>query len=420
MMLLLRPRLANGLRERLGAVSCPRSGSVWVHGASVGEALASARLIEELVSRHRSVVASVATETGRQALGRAMPDLPCILAPIDHPWCVERALARIQPSVLVLIETELWPFWIAAARRRGIPVLVASGRLSDRSFPRYRRVRWLLSGTLRSLDAVGARSPLDAERFASLGVPRDRVRVTGDLKLEPRSDVSVLATDLVRALSEVPVFVAGSTHEGEEEAASRVLDACRERGLPVAMVLAPRHPERLAKVERSLRDAGHPVIRRSKLDGGVLSPGQVLLLDTIGELGAVYSAAAVAFVGGSLVPIGGHNLLEPLFVGCPVLFGPHVNEVRILAELAQASGAGVCVESTDALVTSAVELLADADARRSRGMGAKAFLEVHRGGAKRIADLVDEVAPLPPSDLDGAAAIQDEVPIGPTPEGSET
>jgi len=419
MLVLLRPRLATGLSERLGSVSCPVDGPVWVHGASVGEALASVRLIEELEARGRNVVASVATETGRQALERALPELTCILAPIDHPWCVERALKRIAPSALVLIETELWPFWIAAAKRRGVPVLVASGRLSDRSFPRYRRLRWLLMKTLRRLDAVGARSPLDAERFAALGVPRERIRVTGDLKLEPRSDGTALATDLVRALSEVQIFVAGSTHEGEEGAAVEVLAACRARELPVALVLAPRHPERLVAVEHELLAAGHSVIRRSELDGRVLASGNILLLDTIGELAAIYSAAAVAFVGGTLVPIGGHNLLEPLFAGCPVLFGPHVNEVRTLAELAQASGAGVGVENTAALVASAVELLENSEVRRGRGMGAKAFLEEHRGGAVRIANLIDEVAPLAlHGDAGLRAPAQNETPAAAKPDGS--
>ena len=299
--LALRRGWREGAGQRLGRLVRMTPGSVWVHASSAGEVRAAARLIEALRSQRLPVFASASTLTGRELLQAMLPGVPGALAPVDHLWCVESALARVQPGLLVLIETELWPSWIAAASRRGIPVAVISGRLSDRSFPRYRRLRPLFAPTLRRLDAVGARSSLDAERFAALGVPRERIELTGDLKLEAPVAEVALAADLARALSQVPVFVAGSTHPGEEGTAVAVLERCRSQGLAAAAVVAPRHLERAAAAERELCDAGLAVRRRSRLTGPPLGDGEVLLLDTLG----------VAF--GQLIGIAGHRQSAPGF-----------------------------------------------------------------------------------------------------------
>ena len=387
----LRRDLRVGLRQRLGIIRPPGAGRVWVHGSSVGEALAALRLVDRLRADGRDVFASASTPTGRQMLRSVMPELPCAIAPLDHPWCVASALSRVEPKLLALVETELWPTWIAAAKRRGTPVVVVSGRLSDRSFPRYRRVRRLLGPTLRRLDAVGARSDLDAARFVELGVPEERVCVTGDLKLEPPEGVTTLAMDLVRALSEVPVIVAGSTHPGEEEPAHQALIACEQAGLRAALVVAPRHPKRADQLQRELRAAGRRVRRRSSLEGPPLESGEILLLDTLGELPGVYAAASVAFVGGSLSPVGGHNLIEPIFAGCPVVFGPHVHNVRVHAELVESSGAGVGVENVEQLSAAIVEALRDPEARRKRVAKGQEALAAHRGTARRTVALIDDM-----------------------------
>lgn len=387
----LRRDLRVGLRQRLGLLPPPGPGRVWVHGSSVGEALAALRLVDSLRASGRTVFASASTPTGRQMMRAAMPELPSTLAPLDHPWCVESALARVEPELLALVETELWPSWIAAARRRGIPVVIVSGRLSDRSFPRYRRLQRLLAPTLRRLDAVGARSDLDAARFVELGVAEERVSVTGDLKLEPPEGVASLATDLVRALSEVPVIVAGSTHPGEEEPAVVALSACEQAGLAASLVIAPRHLQRADQLERELRAAGRRVRRRSRLEGPPLESGEILLLDTLGELSAVYATASVAFVGGSLGAVGGHNLIEPIFAGCPVVFGPHVHNVRVHAELAESSGAGVRVADAEGLASAIVGALRDPESRRARVTKGQQALAAHRGTARRTAQLIDDV-----------------------------
>ena len=386
----LRQDLRVGLRQRLGLVPEQSPGRIWVHGSSVGEAVAALRLVDSLHANGHAVFASASTPSGHQMM-RAMPELPCSLAPLDHPWCVGVALSRVAPQLLALVETELWPCWIAGAKRRGIPVVIVSGRLSDRSFRRYWRIRRLLSRTLRRLDAVGARTELDASRFIDLGVPADRVSVTGDLKLEPPLAAPTLAIDLVRALSEVQVFVAGSTHPGEEEHALAALTACEVAGLPVGLVVAPRHLQRVDQVERDLLAAGRVVRRRSRLDASPLAAGEVLLLDTLGELSAIYAAAAVAFVGGSLVRLGGHNLVEPISAGCPVLFGPNVDNVRVHAELALASGAGTRIADGAALAAAVVVALCDSEARRARIARGREALTAHRGTAARTCLLLEDV-----------------------------
>jgi 3-deoxy-D-manno-octulosonic-acid transferase len=392
--LVLRPGWRVGLGERLGGVERREPGSVWVHAASVGEALAALRLIERLRASGCRVFASVSTHAGKEVMRGALPDLPCVLAPLDHPWCVSRALARVRPEILVLVETELWPSWISAARRRGVPVVVTSGRLSDRAFGRYRRLLWLMGRTLRRLDAVGARTQVDAERFIALGVPSERVSVTGDLKLEPGERAAHLATDLVHALSEVAVFIAGSTHEGEEDAALHALSHCEAEGFSMALVLAPRHMERADAVEREIRASGRQLYRRTALQGQVLACGDVLLLDTLGELAALYAAAAVSFVGGSLVPIGGHNILEPVLAGCPVLYGPHLENVRASVELLEESGAGRRVADAKELAYAVQEALADPESRKLRGAQGRAALDLHRGTAERTVAFI--ASRLPP------------------------
>ena len=389
--LAVRPRARIGLGERLGAHPWRAPGALWVHAASVGEVLAAARLVDALRARGHAVVTSAVTPAGREVMARARPDVSCHLAPLDHPWCVERALARVRPAALVLVETELWPCWIAAAGRRGVPVLLVSGRLSDRSYPRYRRLAWIVAPTLRRLAAVGARSEADAARFLELGAAPGRVAVTGDLKLEVDAQPAVLPADLERLFGALPLVVAGSTHPGEEEAVLAALDAAERAGLAAALVLAPRQRERALEVARLVRRRGRALRLRSSPGALALRPGEVLLLDSLGELPALWGRADVAFVGGTLVGVGGHNVLEPVAAARPVLFGPHTENVRQASELAALSGAGLPVADGDALGAALCALLRDPRGARERGERGRALLLAHRGSAARAAALVDAV-----------------------------
>jgi 3-deoxy-D-manno-octulosonic-acid transferase len=379
------PRWRIGLRERLGAAPRVLSGAVWVHAASVGEILAAARLVDRLRQDRHRVVTSTFTVSGRDVMRRSRPDIPCHLAPLDHPWCAALALSRVSPAALVLVETELWPSWIAAAQRRGVPTLVISGRVSDRSFPRYRRLSRLVARSLRRLTFIGARTERDAERFLALGAPAGRVSVIGDLKLEVDEKPPALARDLAAWLGEVPLFIAGSTHRGEEDAALSALAAAEQSGHRAALVLAPRQPARADEVASLAASAGRRVHRRGALDGGPLAAGEVLVLDTVGELASLFGRADVAFVGGTLVPRGGHNLLEPVLAGRPVIFGPHTENAPHVAELLQRSSAGLAVADADALAAAVVAALKDPETWSARGAAGREDLARHRGAADRAA-----------------------------------
>jgi 3-deoxy-D-manno-octulosonic-acid transferase len=387
---LARPRWRTGLSERLGAhpAAHPIEPPVWVHGASVGEIRAALPLLDALAARGHAVVASTMTATGRAVARAARPVLATGLAPLDHPWAVARALARVRPKALVFIETELWPSWVRAAGERGIPALVVSARLSERSFARWRRLGGALRPTLGRYRAIAARSEADAARFVALGAPRERVSVCGDLKLDAEP-AGPPAADLAALIGDVPLVVAGSTHEGEEAAALAALAAAEQAGLPAALVLAPRHPERFARAAEIAAQAGRRVRRRSAPGPGALAAGEVLLLDTLGELASLYGRARVAFVGGTLAPVGGHNLLEPARAGCPVLFGPHVENTRESAALLLDRAAAERVPDAVALARAVVEALAQPAAARARGARGAEALAAHRGAAARCVELIE-------------------------------
>ncbi len=388
--LLLRPHWRVGIDERLGRREEGPRGAAWVHGASVGEIRAATRLIDAITRRGVPVAATTTTTTGRDLLRRIRPEVPSALAPFDHPWCVERALEAVAPRALVLVETELWPVLISAAHRRDVPVAVVSARISERSFPRYRRVAPLLQNTIRRLACIGARGERDAERFVALGVAPHRVEVTGDLKLEPPVDAARVAPDLEAILGEVPLLVAGSTHEGEEAAALSALAAAEAAGIPLALVIAPRHPARGEAAAQVCEQAGRLVRRRSNAGFSTLAPGEVLLLDTLGELAGLYARCEVAFVGGTLSPVGGHNVLEPLQQGRPVVFGPHVENAAESAKLALTTGAGFQVEDVAGLRERVLELLQNPQKTRARADAAREKLEAHRGATERTLALLDQ------------------------------
>lgn len=394
--LLVRPDWRVGLDQRLGAFPAPRSPvpearPVWVHGASVGEIRAALGIIDGLRGRGLPVVGSTTTVTGLELLQTLRPGISTGLAPLDHPWCAERALREAAPCALVLMETELWPCWIAAAHRLGIPVVSVSSRLSDRSFRRYRRVAGIVRPTLQRLAAIGARSEMDAERFLALGAPPERVSVTGDLKLELPA-LPALSPDLEKALAgDIPILAAGSTHEGEEQAVLGALAEVEARGRAMGLVLAPRHLGRRSAVAGAVVRFGRRPRRRTELDGAPLRAGEVLILDTLGELAPLYARVTVAFVGGTLVPLGGHNLLEPLHQGRPVLFGPHTENVRAAAELLTRTGAGRCISGAEDLAKAVLDVLADPAGWSARTAIGRAVLDAHRGATHRTLDLVSRV-----------------------------
>ncbi len=393
--LALRPRWRAGLSERFGLHPRLGGGAVWVHAASVGEIRAGSRLVDRLLDRGRPVRTSTTSLTGRAAMRGLRPRVPCHLAPADHPWCTALSLARSQPAALTLVEAELWPSWIRAARRRRIPVLLVSGRVSDRSFARQRRlVRWV-GPLLRSLSAIGARTGQDAERLLALGARPETLSVSGDLKLDAEQKPPAPDPELERLLGRAPLLVAGSTHAGEEEALLAALDALEASGVAPILALAPRRPERVDEVLRLLRRSGRSWRRRTRAGDLPLQGGEVLVLDTIGDLAGLYARAALAFVGGTLAAVGGHNVIEPAGVGCPVVVGPHTGSVRHAVAILADCGALRPVPDAASLAPALGAWLRAPAAARHAGEAGRRALEEHRGSAARAASLVESVLGTP-------------------------
>ena len=349
-----------------------------------------ARLHPGLVERGFPVTASLFTTTGCRRFAELVEEADCSLAPLDHPWVIDRVLSTLDPVALVLVETELWPSMISGCSRRRIPIAILSGRLSDRSFQNYMKTRSFWARQLARIDRIGARSDVDAERFVALGARPDCVEVTGDLKLEPLSATPAVKPDLAAMLGDCTLFVAGSIHPGEEGAALEVLDACEKAGLEVGLVLAPRHLDRIDDLMESVRRSGRTPTRRSQAGTPPLRPGQVLVLDTLGELSHCYAQAKAAFVGGTLVPSGGHNLLEPAQYGVPTSFGPFVENVRESAELLESTGAGLRVRDAGALARWAVEILGHVGPHPSGEAGLE-MIETHRGSLERSLTLLSRL-----------------------------
>lgn len=381
------------LGERFGFGKRVASPSLWLHAVSVGEVSAAAALVQALRARHPDLpfVLTTATPTGRaQAAMLFGADVEVRFLPYDTPGAVRRFLARTRPRAAIIMETELWPNLLHECGRRGVPVLFASARLAARSVPRYRRFGSLFSAGLRNA-WVAAQSAADADRFMALGADPTRTHVAGNLKFDMQLGGAVArhGHELRRRyLGTRAAWTAGSTHEGEE---GLVLDAhsAVERAVPgTLLVLAPRHPQRFEAVATLLERRGLVFDRRGRNDT-IRPEAQVLLLDTMGELTVFYAASDVAFVGGSLVPVGGHNLLEPAALGVPVITGPYTqNGPEIARLLIEADGAFEAADSA-ALADAAMRLLADPALRGRMGENARRFVEAHRGALGRLLALIE-------------------------------
>ena len=394
---LLRPRWREGLRERLGAGAVrvghalAGSGQVWVHAVSVGEVVAVSRLVEELDARlgRASVVISTTTRTGQQLARERFGAARCFYFPIDLPWVVRGAFRVLQPRVLVLAESELWPNVLAECAGRRVPVVVVNARISDRSLPRYQRLRRWWRPFLEMLTLVLAQSAEDARRFVAIGVPQERVRVGGNLKFDARALRSAAVVEQLRARlpAGAKVLVAGSTLEDEERVLLEAWPAICAHMPNAVMVLAPRHPERFARVAALAREKKMLLITRSQWDGGAVAAGSVFLLDSIGELGSMYGLATVAFVGGSLVPAGGHNPLEPARCAVPVVMGARYENFRDAVELLRGVDALRVVERSS-MGEAVAALLADTNTAAAMGARGKKAFEEQAGATQRAVDAV--------------------------------
>jgi 3-deoxy-D-manno-octulosonic-acid transferase len=380
----------HGLGERLGIVPqrirFEGTRSIWVHAVSVGEVLAVSELALRLRTEYpeHRILVSTTTDTGHKLAAGRFGAENVFYFPFDFKFCVTRYFQALHPELIVIAETEFWPNLLRVARKSGAHVAIVNARISDRSLPGYRRWRPLLSRVLSSVDLFLAQTPEDARRLAEIGAPKDRVFVGGNLKFDvPASSSPKIVNQLRTALESSgsgPVLVCGSTVEGEE---SLLVDAFRNvlAGYTSAvMLLAPRHPERFQQVADQLQQSKLKFWKRSTWTGELISGG-VLLIDSIGELASLYSLADVAFVGGSLVPRGGHSILEPAQHGVAILVGPHTENFRDIVELFRSQDA-VRIVRPAALTRTITDLLGNDADRRALGRRAFDTLQSQRGATQ--------------------------------------
>jgi len=382
-------------KERFGYGARSAAPSIWVHAVSVGEVQAASELVKELRRRYPNIPLTLTTVTPTGAArARALfaGDVDVRFVPYDLTGSVRRFFDRVQPRLAVILETELWPNLYDECGRREVPLVLASARISPRSVGRYRLLASLFRKTLANGIVIAAQSPADAERFRSIGANPARTHVIGNVKFDlhvaadHRAQGAALRAQ--HAATQRFVWVAGSTHDGEEQQVLRAHALLRAAGVDALLVLAPRHPPRFDTVAQRLRADGLRIARRSANERADATT-DVLLLDTLGELSLYYAAADAAFVGGSLVPIGGHNLLEPAALGIPTLTGPHVFNAEDIAAALVAEGAVACIEDGESLQRALLTLAHDPNERARRGAQGVAVVDRNRGTLERLVALLD-------------------------------
>ncbi len=378
----------------------PGQRSLWIHGVSVGEILAARSLVAALEKANpaREIVLSVGTRAGFDVARSRYPDSRVVFAPFDFTWTLRRFFGALRPDALVLLELELWPNWLRLAAEARVPVLVASAKMSEASVPRYRRLAAWAPGMLEAIAAFGAQNEVYAARLRDVGIAPERVTVTGNLKVDnlPPSPMKAAGEALRDALSlgDSPVFLAGSTHPGEEEIVLRAWKGLRERFPALRLIIAPRHVDRAGEIRALVEAEGFPVRLRSRVAGEDASE-TVLVVDTMGELMNFFAAADVVFLGGSLVPVGGHNLLEPAAQGRAVLFGPHVESMEDVAQALIDEKAGWRVAGSVDIIQAASDLFSDPGIRAHAASAAREVVNRRRGATRKTMELLQGILPEP-------------------------
>lgn len=388
--------------ERFGFISASDQATIgnrpviWLHAVSVGESIAARPLLKALRKRYpdHAILVSNTTETGR-GVAAGFPEIDlCIYFPFDFFPAVRRTLSTVRPAVVVIMETEIWPNFTREARRRGIPVILANGRISDRSFSGYLRFSWFFRNALELFSQLCMQTKVDCQRIIAIGAPEERVITAGNLKYDvPSRQISADERKSVRSRYAIPedltVITAASTHAGEEQfvinSYKELLKSCSN----LFLVLVPRHPERSTEVAVLLERSAIPYVRRTALtESLVLTKGTVLLVDTVGEMMNLYALSDIAFVGGSLVPTGGHNLLEPASLGVACLFGSHMSNFREIAALVLQYKAGIQIETAQELTNTFLGLVNNSDQRRLYGQNGLRMMADNGGATKRHMDII--------------------------------
>jgi 3-deoxy-D-manno-octulosonic-acid transferase len=412
-------KYVGSLRERLGflpiSFNIDADESIWIHAVSVGEALTARALAADLKARYPRLRLFVSTTTmaGQQVARRSLANVDGVFYfPFDFAATSTRTLNLVKPRVFVMMETEIWPNLLRLCRKRGVRTVVINGRISSRSYPRYRLIRRFFARVLADVDRFCMQSDESARRLVELGADPARITVTGSLKFDslelpglashakPRERV----LRFFRVSPNRTVIVAGSTMKGEEAAVLRAFSRVKATMPNALCVLAPRAPERFDEAERLARDAGFVTTRRSELPIDAEPRADVVVLDSIGELAQLYQVATAVFVGGSLLDHGGHNILEPAIFGKPIVFGPHMQNFKEIAEAFLANDAALQVGSDRELDAVLLTLVTDPVRRARLGAAARALVEANRGAKSKTLDVISEL--LPPDEARGRANVR--------------
>ncbi len=391
----------SGISERFGYYPDINTGNkkaIWIHSVSVGEVIASIPLVLELKRRYpnHSLIMSTVTETGRATAIKKIPFLNAVVYfPFDLNFSVKNAIDKIKPVVFVMLETEIWPNFLKGLNKRNIPAILINGRISDRSYKRYLRVRFFIKEVLKNICVFGMQSNQDVERIINMGAVKEMVERTGNLKFE--HEARDISSDAVKKLKESmnitedkDIIIAGSTHRGEDEEVIRAyIKVSREISKAPFLIIAPRHLDRLPEIEDILKRYNLSFIRKTMIKKGeALSKYSVILLDTIGELSTLYSIASVVFVGGSLVPVGGHNILEPALYKKPILFGPYMHNFREIAEGFKNRGAAIEVADSDEMAKEIINILNDPDIGKKLGERGFSVIVENKGALEKSIGLI--------------------------------
>jgi 3-deoxy-D-manno-octulosonic-acid transferase len=406
-------RYIGGLRQRLGdlpvGLNVDGDESIWIHAVSVGEALTARALVADLRVRYPQlrVFLSTTTPAGQQ-VARSVQGIDAVFYfPFDWAFILRRTLKVVKPRIFLMMETEIWPNLLRLCRTRGIGTVLVNGRISARSYPRYRLIRPFFRRVLDNVDCFCMQSEESARRIVDLGADPSRVTVTGSLKFDslqvPSSSAHGRPRARVLRFFRVPprrvVIVAGSTMRGEEAGVLRAFSRIKAMSPGALLILAPRHQERFADVERLAREAGFTTARRTELPIDADPRADVVILDTVGELAELYQVATAVFVGGSLVDHGGHNVLEPALFGKAVAFGPYMQNFEEIAEAFLSNGAAMQVRNERELADGLVALVRDPVRRARLGAAARALVEANRGSRDKTLECIARL--LPPSDAAG-------------------
>lgn len=386
------PKYRGGLTQKLGRLRkgvkkvIKGSRPIWVHAVSVGEVMAAHPLIRELKKKypHRKLILSTVTVTGNYTALRRVPEADAVFYfPFDFPGIVRRVIQRINPQIVLVAETELWPNFFRELKRAGIPSAVINGRISPNSHRNYRKFNRFFSRVFDNITLFCMQSEADAVRIKDIGADPEKVLVTGNLKFDQKLPKNTPAP--VAIASGKKVITAGSTHRGEEAVLLDVFKQLREKHPELMLIIAPRHPERFDEVEGLINKAGYDCQRRTKLKGLIKD---VLLLDTIGELRSFYAICDIAFVGGSLVKVGGHNLLEPAAMKKPVIFSRYMFNFKEISEALLSAGGGIMVKDKADLYANIDNLLSNKDLAVNIGEKAFSVIEMNSGAARKTIDAV--------------------------------